>query len=80
MPEPTKKVKVIKDPIFIVEKVPGGYRVSNYADGVLTAVNDKVYFHPTSAYAAMGRLIHAGLVSRLSLAADPAKAPAKEGK
>lgn len=72
--------KVEDYPYYFVEKVPGGYRVSTYADGVLTAVNEKVYFHPTSAYASLGRLLQRRHIHMFSLESDPAKAPVKEGK
>ncbi len=70
MPTITKKVVV---------KVEGGYQVHDLtADKTLKPTNDKVYFHPTSAYAAMGRIVHTENIK--GLPNDPAKAPAKEAK
>lgn len=65
---------------LVVYKVIGGYQVfSCAADGKRTPVaKEKVYFHPTSAYAALGRLQHVENIKALKLASDPAKAPAKE--
>lgn len=65
----------------LVYKVEGGYQVQvhNNKTGQFEAEGKgKVYFHPTSAYAAMGRLVHNDNVKALSLESDPAKAPAKE--
>lgn len=70
MPTTTKKVVV---------KVEGGYQVHDAtATGALKPTNAKVYFHPTSAYAAMGRIVHTENVAALKLPTNPAKAPAKE--
>lgn len=65
---------------LLVKKVEGGYQVhqTSKKPGELEPVNDKVYFHPTSAYAAMGRQIHTDNMRMLSIETDPAKAPAKE--
>lgn len=64
---------------YLVKKVEGGYQVHTSTDGADPApANDKVYFHPTSAYAALGRLVHVDNVKALKLKTDPAKAPAKD--
>jgi hypothetical protein len=63
----------------VVVKVEGGYQVHDASTtGALKPTNTKVYFHPTSAYAAMGRIVHTENVKALKLPTDPAKAPAKE--
>lgn len=63
---------------LIVEKVQGGYRVVRTKGEELVPVNAKVYFHPTSAYAALGRIAHVENLKGLPFKNDPAKAPAKE--
>jgi hypothetical protein len=64
---------------LLVKKVEGGYQVHKVLDdGTLEPINNKVYFHPTSAYAAMGREVHKLNTASLKLDVDPAKAPAKE--
>lgn len=66
-----------KDGRKLVEKCEGGYRVVTTKGEELVPANDKVYFHPTSAYAAMGRLVHVENLKGLPFKNDPAKAPAK---
>lgn len=65
---------------LVVYKVIGGYQVFRCeADGKRQPVaKERVYFHPTSAYAALGRLAHLENVKELKLDTDPAKAPAKD--
>lgn len=66
---------------MLVKKVEGGYQVHYTGDGKdLQPVAAKVYFHPTSAYAAMGRIVHMQNLTALGIKTDPSKAPAKEKK
>lgn len=60
-----------------VRKVPTGYQVFHLtgADTIGAPFNEKVYFHPTSAYAALGRIVHAENVKGFD--SDPAKVPSK---
>lgn len=78
---PTTKTMPSK---LLVKKVQGGYQVHYALEASpsrtvqeLRSLNEKVYFHPTSAYAAMGRAIHTMNMESLKIEADPAKAPAK---
>ena len=68
-------------PILVVEYTKQGYRVCAISDDdpvLLVPVEVKKYYiHPTSAYAAMGRLQHKAHIKVLGMD-DPAKAPTKK--
>ena len=63
------------DGTLIVQSVDDGYRVARFVNGEPQPVNSKVYFHPTSAYAALGRIANAENVTALGPVTDPAKRP-----
>lgn len=65
---------------YLVQHTPAGYRVTTFDGATHTPVNDKTYFHVTSAYAALGRLQQRANVSSLNIKTDPAKAPVKTKK
>ena len=71
--------KTVEPDKTLVKKVDGGYQVHRYVSGKLKPLTEKIYFHPTSAYAAMGRLIHEANATALELKTDPSKAQKKEG-
>lgn len=57
-----------------VQKTSEGYRVVRQsADNSYKPLTDKTYFHATSAYAAMGRLIHNSNLQLNGVEVDPSK-------
>lgn len=65
---------------YLVEHTTDGYRVVTLDGTTYKPVNDKTYWHVTSAYAALGRLQHAANVAANNITTDPAKAPKKGNK
>lgn len=81
MPTASTKTKSNTAPQpYLVEYTSGGYRVVRFDGAAYEPVNENVYFHVTSAYAAMGRLQHKDNLLAHNIKTDPAKAPVKGKK